>query len=110
MVEKTEFRSKPSPSSTFEGLGHLPSAPASLHRLDSPAGGGVGQEELATVSTNPGFRGAKLNLVKAVHALQNLKDSLPGNPGRGQVLLFTLELALPGLGPSNDKERNCQMQ
>lgn len=78
MVKKTEFRSKPSPSSTFKGLGHLPSAPASLHRLDSPAGGGVGQEELATVSTNPRFRGAKLNLVEAVHALQNLKDSLPG--------------------------------
>jgi len=89
MVKKTEFRSKPSPTSAFTGLGHLPSAPASLRRLDSPPGGGVGQEELATDSTNPGLlRGAKLNLVEAVHPLQNLKDSLPGNPDRGQVLLF----------------------
>ena len=92
-------------------LPHLPHcAPASLRGLDSPPGGGVGQEELATGSTNPGLRGAKLNLVEAVHPLQNLKDSLPGNPGRGQVLLFTLELALPGLGPSSDKERSCQRQ
>lgn len=53
MVKKTRVQEQALASSTFEGLGHLPSAPASLHRLDSPAGGGVGQE-LATVSTNPG--------------------------------------------------------
>ena len=88
MVKKTELGSKPSPTSAFTGLGLLSSAPASLRRLVSPPGGGVGQEELATDSTNPGLRGAKLNLVEAVHPLQNLKDSLPGNPGRGQVLLF----------------------